>query len=313
MSQLYRATWASRKKVLLPRKVRRVRGGVWIYGSVGSPGLLANQITGLIAGRSIAMVPGVDVEWVPPIDERVFTDWLLRVSETLKARVSAWAIQLPADRRRRRFNLLALDAVGTPIAFAKFTTNPPNPLTLAALTRFGAEPTKQFWSPTLLASERVGGFEVVVCTAMPNNRHDPAFLSPSDRRGVLEEMQDRLDDLVSPHVFMHGDFAPWNVRRFRNGRVAIIDWEETMPGVELADELWFVVCHHAWKRSDVWTVIDDLGVTHSYSKDRVGTAAQFWLDRLERPEKVEIDTSVSVSHRLGEFGVRVKSLLEAMR
>ena len=313
MSQSYRATWASRKKVLLPRVLRRVSGGVWIYGSVGTPGLLGNQITGLLAGGSIALVPGVDVKWEPPMGPQLFADWLDRVSEILKARVSGWVIQLPADRRRRRFNLLALDTAGTPVAFAKFSTNPPNPLTLAALKRFETEPTKQFWSPVLLASERVGDFEVVVSTAMPNRPHAPAFLSPVDRRAVLLEMQDRLSDLVSPQVFTHGDFAPWNVRRFRNGVVAVIDWEETMPGVELADELWFVVCHHAWKRSDVPAVMEDLGVTSRYHKDLIARAAQFWLDRLRRPEKEEININIAVPNRVGRFAVRVRSLLEAMR
>ena len=280
---------------------------------MSNPGLLANQITGFLAGRSVRIVPGSDIGWTPPMGEQLFNDFLERVGDIVKTQIPAWVVQLPRDRRRRRFNLLILDNAANPIAFAKFTANPRNPLTLAALERFRSEPTRRFWSPSLLAAERVGAYEVTLSTAMPNERHRPAQLSPVDRRWILDEIQNRLGDLVVPHVITHGDFAPWNVRRFGNGRVAVVDWEEMTPGVDLADEVWFVVCVHARTGGGISRVLDDLGAASRNTQELISSAAQFWLDRLRRPESDEIDRNLAIANRLDRFGLRVKDLLESLR
>lgn len=48
------------------------------------------------------------------------------------------------------------------------------------------------------------------------------------------------DDGVPPHwVPMHGDFAPWNVRRLSDGRVAVLDWENLAWAPPNADSVYY--------------------------------------------------------------------------
>ena len=308
MSREFRATLASRSRVLVPRDAPYIAGGVWIYGSTSNVGVIANQLTGWLAGRSTAIVPGTNAVWEPPLTFRQFREWLDRACDVVNKRISTWVVQLPRDRRRRRFNLLLLESSGAPVAFAKFTTNPANPLALEALKRFEDEPTKAFWSPGLLSTDQAGNMTVVMSTPMPNRRHWPAILEPDTRHRILEEIRGRLGDLAYPRAFVHGDFAPWNVRRLAGARIAVVDWEEATKGVAGADALWFVLCSRA--RADHKVVVNELTAEDRYSETEIVSAARYWLQRLDREEAAEIDPEQEMPAQLDSFSQRLRSMLE---
>lgn len=61
---------------------------------------------------------------------------------------------------------------------------------------------------------------------------------PEATRCLLENVLEQLDDPTPlPAVWVHGDFAPWNLRWVEQGKLAAVDWEEAMPvslpGVDL--------------------------------------------------------------------------------
>jgi hypothetical protein len=52
-------------------------------------------------------------------------------------------------------------------------------------------------------------------------------LDESERKSCIRVLDDlRSDETVLPACWQHGDFAPWNIRRSRDGRCALIDWED---------------------------------------------------------------------------------------
>lgn len=58
------------------------------------------------------------------------------------------------------------------------------------------------------------------------------------RRYWLERILERLDDPTPlPAFWVHGDFAPWNLRRVDEGKLVAVDWEEArqagLPGTDL--------------------------------------------------------------------------------
>jgi hypothetical protein len=130
---------------------------------------------------------------------------------------------------------------------------------------------------------------------------------------ILAEIQERLSDLADPGPAVHGDFAPWNVRRFADGLIAVVDWEELTCGVAVADDLWFVVSVHASRRSDASTVLREVLKGSSYTRTEVTGAADFWLHRLRKPEVPEINSEVDMPPILDSYAQRMRILLETIR
>lgn len=308
----FRASSASRGRVLLPTQMGRIPGGLWLHGSVGPTGRVVHQLSGWLAASRISFVPGRRVEWHPPIGEESFIEWLREVEHALKRSIGYWVVHLPADVRRRRFNLLLFDRDRISIGFAKLTENPSNPLSINALSEFRIIRPKGYWAPELIHHGRLGGYSFVVTTSMPNVSHGPATFDPEQRRGIVSGIQSRMNHLVAPDVvFVHGDFGPWNVRALSDGRVAVVDWEEATAGPPAADELWHAVAVRAHSRSEKATeqVLRDLP---HYSLSDVSVAARFWQDRLARPEREEVDTSIPMPPRHRATSSRIHTVIQAL-
>lgn len=273
-------------------------------------GLVANLITGALTRLSIRMVPGSDIVWEPAIEREQFAEWLSRAEDSMGCHIPWWVVQLPQDRRRRRFNLLLLNADRVPVGFAKFTMNVSNPMSLKALERFGSEPPRSFWAPKLVLAEQLGSYSSVLTTAMPNRPHRPAHLDRECRRAILHEIRVRLDDLSTSEVTMHGDFSPWNVRRFSGGDVAVVDWEEVTSGVAGADELWYLIWTLGMRQNGLQRVITEFQRDSPYSDADLEAAALFWLRKLGLAEGAEIDLAGSMSASLSARGARVTDMLK---
>ena len=299
--------------MLLPLELRSIPAGIWTYGSTGVVGQAANQLTGWLTSRAIHLVPGKNVEWHPPIDRTELEAWLNDVAGALQSRVVSWVVQLPADRRRRRFNLLLLDEQRIPVGFAKFTTNVSNQLAISVMSSFSEQSPYSFWAPAMVLNGRIGEYSFVVSTSMPNQRHRPAKLTPQQRHLIIHEVQERFAHLVSkPSVVVHGDFAPWNVRELRDGRVALVDWEETTAGVLAADELWWTVCALAKSAHGRATAYEEVMAASGYSDDDLAAAARFWLARLARSQPAEVDASVAMPDRFRSYSERIQALLQSL-
>ena len=307
----YRASLASRGNVLLPLAAKRIRGGVWLYGAVRPRAIVAQFLNGWIAGRSIHLTPGSNTHWHSPVPTADLEDWLTGVEESVGGRVAHVVIQLPSDRRRRRFSFLLANETNAPVAFAKFTMNPPNEMALEALRRFGEDPPASYWAPRLLAAGVLGDYSYTVTSSMPNRPHVPARLSPQQRRTIVDDIQRRLADLAQDTaVVMHGDFGAWNVRSFRRGSIAIVDWEATGQGVPCADELWHVTSrvHASPEKINLRRFLRAEFPNHN--PDVVSVAAQFWLKRLNQPEAQEIDPGIPMPNNLRHAATSLHNLLK---
>jgi hypothetical protein len=286
---------------------------VWIHGAVKKSALLAHTVTGWLAARDVRLVPGREIAWHPPISEGEFLPWIQMVEDRIGRSIHSWVVHLPADRRRRRFNLLFLNLAREPVAFAKVTANSPNPLAIRALAEFASSPPDRFWAPALLIEGRLADFSYVVTTPMPNVAHRPAELDIDARHGIVAEFQAKLRHLVhGPLVLVHGDFGPWNVRRLLDGRVAVVDWEEATPGVPLADELWHSVSVQPQRMGNDGATGQVYKELSHYSTHDVVVAAKFWLDRLARPQPEEIDESIPMPARLDIASTRIEQVLRTL-
>ena len=312
-STTYRTPLASRGTLLLPLTAGRIQGGVWLYGAIRTRAVVAQVLSGWIASRSIRLTPGGSAQWHPPIPETDLADWLLGLEKSSGERIAHAAIQLPSDRRRRRFNFLLANETKAPVAFAKFTMNPLNEMAIEAFRRFGEDPPEAFWAPRLLDAGMLGGYSYTVTSTMPNRPHFPARLSPQQRRNIIKDIQSRLTGLVQDTaVVMHGDFGAWNVRSFRGGAIAIVDWEATAQGVPVADELWHAL---SWvpTRSSKYDVARLLRVElPDRDPDIVSLAAQFWLEKLDQSEADEIAPERPMPNSLKNAATRIRDLLEEL-
>ncbi len=312
-SESFRATLSSRGCVLLPAQPGPIPGGVWLHGAGKRLALLAHTLTGRLAARDVRLVPSRAAEWRPPIEQAEFARWIHEVQDRLGQTICSWIVHLPADRRRRRFNLLLLDETRRPVGFAKLTANPPNPLAIKALGWFKDHPPAEFWAPGMLLEGSLGAFSYLVTSPMPNLAHRPARLDWESRYRIVSEFQTKLAHLVeAPSVLVHGDFGPWNVRRLSDGRITVIDWEEASAGVAVADELWHSISTQTQRLgAEAALPLVLQGLSH-HAADDVVTAAEFWLSRLARPQPDEVDELVLMPARLDAASLRIEGVLKLL-
>jgi hypothetical protein len=292
-SPAYRAPIAGRNRILIPAGVPRIPGGIWLSAACRPAGLAAAWALGASTRYSVRLtsLPASS----PPLPAIDWYAWARVWLPDVASPPARWVIGLPADRRRRRFHLLIPDQTGTPLAFAKFTTNPMSEQAVRARMLLDSRPPATFWTPRLLGQAQVGGWWFTIDEAMPNGFHRPAQLCPDVRRNMTEEIQDLLAGLATTppgQTVIHGDFGPWNVRRTHDGTVVVLDWEEVSVGPRGADELWHelnsVLIARRYRRSPADSVRRALG---DREPDEITTAASFWLVRLSRPEASEIESA----------------------
>lgn len=307
---VYRATLVSRRCLLLPGEVSRIPGGVWVHGACTRLAVLAQTISGLLASFRVSLVPAQQTAWEPPCEPALVSACLDEVARVTGRSARSWAVQLPQDRRRRRFNLLLLDEERRPYSFIKFTANALNPRATAMHRRFAQEPPLAFWAPAYQASGDDGSWYYLALTAMPNLPHGPARLSAGARRRLLGEIQATGSaDEGRTLVAVHGDFGPWNVRRLINRRVAVVDWEELTTGPPAADELWHSITWWTQRARPIVTVEKVLRELELIGQAEIGLAASYWMDRLSQPETAEIDQNVAMPPRLAAYSNRLEETL----
>lgn len=97
-----------------------------------------------------------------------------------------------------------------------------------------------FRVPRVLGSGSSGELEYLVTTAMPAGPHRPADDVDLD---MITVRIDRAFGGTSEGstMWMHGDMAPWNLRRASNGELWLIDWEDVAVGPLGADAAYHAV------------------------------------------------------------------------
>jgi hypothetical protein len=309
----YRATLVSRRCLLLPEAVGRISGGVWIHGACSRVGVLAHTISGLLSAIDVRTVPAQRTSWEAPCDQALLAASIEQVSDATARSPRGWVVQLPQDRRRRRFNLLLLDGDRRPFSFIKFTASSLNGTATALHRQFAQKAPTTFWAPGYQASGDDGSWYYLALATMPNLPHGPARLSAATRRRVLAEIQATGEvDENQTLVPVHGDFGPWNVRRLANRRLAVVDWEELTLGPIAADELWHSLTWWSQRTRPPSTVSKVLAELRLTPPADIEAAARYWIGRLSQPEAAEIDREVVMPPRLAAYSARLRESLDAL-
>jgi hypothetical protein len=181
------------------------------------------------------------------------------------------------ERRRGREGLLMLLLrSGRPIGFVKARHDSPAEIDRErrALEALEAAPPMAFHAPRVVGAGELSGWQYVVTSAMPAGMHRMVKGVPPE--AIHDEIEAALQVLPKPEdtpehwMPFHGDFTPWNLRRFRSGLPWLIDWEESGWAPPGADALFYRASAYAIGRA-----VDD----KPFEQDE---AAAFWFERMQR-------------------------------
>jgi hypothetical protein len=215
-------------------------------------------------------LPGWSFPWIPMSE----MEWL-ELSDAWRRELGAFDDAAGYSRlqaSRTGFGLLLLRK-GSPIAFVKLRHGDCASLSnerLAMEAVWSYRP-RAFQVPEPLRSGSTGGWHYLASAPLPEGLHRPPRNPPL--AAIIEEVGAALAGLPRPLDTpdhwrpMHGDLAPWNLRRLRGGSLVLIDWENAGWAPPGADEVfyratWAALGHRLPEGCDT------------------GEAVQFWRERV---------------------------------
>jgi hypothetical protein len=230
--------------------------------------------------------------WPLPIAPSTWAsvDAAVRASADLGPGSVIWHLP-PPDQPQLKFGALFLGGHGHADVFARVLLAAPVP----ALTPAPPGPSGSAigW-PVRLADLRTDGVAVEVTTATPAGLHVPVHLGLDALLGLCDDVAGALSSGARPHDVpagwqpMHGDIAHWNLRRYRNGEVMLLDWESAgwgPPHADLVRALMTAPDGQAMGRA----------LPASIRRDS-GEAATFWRSRLNASRTSDAPGWVSKAH-----------------
>ena len=228
--------------LFLPTSSRRAtQAGLALYAPCTRRGAWAQRAAWVVTALfGPSLLPGRGTSWEPPTGAETWAELTRRWRDAL-GRFDAVAVCMRTQATRQAAFSLLLLRDEAPTAFVKLRRDGDGKLTnearaLAAVSRFGP---KTFDVPRLLLDGAEGGWKFLATRALPARLHRP----PSDPplREIVGEIGGALADQPRPPGTpahwrpMHGDFAPWNLRRYER-RLVLVDWEEAGWAPPGADE-----------------------------------------------------------------------------
>lgn len=243
MTERYKTFPPGRDYFRVPMSSRRAAlAGLSLYGAC-KPRALWGQRTAWIAVELLGprALPGRASEWRPPIDA---ARWRA-LCETWRATLGAFDTMAAYHRRQASRPGLALLLLrhGTPVAFVKVRGGGKESLhdEAAALDAVWRFQPRSFSVPEPLMCGTEDEWQWFATAPLPVGLHHPPTRPPLD--AILPEVEAALAGLPRPDGTpdhwrpMHGDFAPWNLRRVARTAVVLIDWERAGWGPPEADRV----------------------------------------------------------------------------
>jgi hypothetical protein len=218
-------------------------------------------------------LPGRSAAWEPPLPD---VQWQ-ELESALRQAVGQYDAHTVYERRRGREGLLMLLLrSGRPIGFLKARHESPDEIDRErrALEALEATPPSSFDAPRVVGAGDIGGWQYVITSAMPAGMHRmikglPPAVIHSDIAAALAALP-RPDGTPDHWTPFHGDFTPWNLRRFRTGKPWLIDWEESGWAPPGADAVFYRASAYAIGRAT-----DDAAFEHD-------EAAAFWFEKMRQ-------------------------------
>lgn len=277
MTERFKSIPPRKGHVDIPMSSRRAaQAGLALYTACQPHALWAQRATWhVIALLGPRALPGRAYTW-DPLTGGEHWDRLTEIWRREIGAFDSYALHRRRPLVRSGFGALLLRR-GEPLAFVKLRKDYPAPLEheRVALEALARRPPHSFEAPRPLAWGESDGWSFLALSAMPRRVHtvvkDPPF------RDILADMAETIGtELGRPAsvpfhwVPLHGDFTPWNLRSFGNGRIVLLDWEEFGWAPPAADIVWY----------DAVSYIKGLplppsGIPHTEE------AMRFWLAYLE--------------------------------
>ncbi len=212
-------------------------------------------------------LPGKSFEWTPPL---AADDWQ-SLNKAMVEAVGPFDSHTVYERRRGRAGLLMLlMREGRPVGFLKARHGSADEIAheRLALEALETTPPLSFRAPRVLGASAIADWHFVVTAAMPAGIH--SMLPAAPPGAIHDEIEAALqtipkDDGTPDHWRpFHGDFTPWNLRRFKTGHPWLFDWEECGWAPPGADSIFYRASAYAIGRP-----LDDM----PFEK---GEASDFW-------------------------------------
>lgn len=207
-----------------------------------APGRRSRVVLHRVA-RRVAAVAGTrwvaaHVEWRPPTSPDAFDELLARASRVVGAPTAVAAIGRVQATRAGCSLLLCDDSHA--IGLLRLRTAPLSVDAEAMERAAGTARLRTVVVPRRLATGDVADGDVhwhwSLFEALDLGAHTP--VTTDDVGDVLEDVAavGRAAGVGTPGTpAMHGDLAPWNLRRTADGRLVLLDWEAAGVGPPLAD------------------------------------------------------------------------------
>lgn len=233
--------WGHIKVPLSSRRAALAALGLYAPCRLGS--LLAQRAArAYVAILGPRALPGPSLPWAP-MDE---AEWL-ELSKAWRRAVGPFdgmAGYLRLQVTRRGLALLLLRE-GSPIAFVKVREGDGDALMNEgrAVAAVWSYRPRAFQVPEPLQYGSSGGWHYLLSAPLPAGLGPPPRNPPL--RAILDEVAASLAVLPRPAACpdhwrpMHGDLAPWNLRRLHEHAFVLIDWENAGWGPPGADEIYY--------------------------------------------------------------------------
>ncbi len=278
------------ENIKVPTSSRRAMlAGIATYAPCLPKGIWGQRaVAALVRIAGPRALPGKSFEWQPPLPE---PDWTQLVA-VIKDAIGPYDAHSVYERRRGRPGLLMLFMrAGRPIGFLKARQGTGEAIArerLALEAIEGAAP-RSFAAPRLLTAGEIGGdWTFVLTSAMPPGIH--RMLPTGPPLEIHRDVAVALGGLPKPEGTpshwepFHGDFTPWNLRRFREGPPWLIDWEESGWGPPEADAAFYYASSHAIGRAvGPQPAVTDEVRAFWWDRVRARTAANLEAGRELRP------------------------------
>jgi len=245
MENNYKAFPPGWNNIRVPTHAKRATlAGIATYTPCLPKGIWGQRVAwGLVSLGGAKLLPGRAGSWNPPFAGDGWQELL----EQLRAIVGDFDSHTVYERRRLRSGLMMLLLQGdTPVGFVKARELPGEGMIReeAALHLAAQAGPKSFEVPRVLGAGEVTGWRYLVTTAMPPRMH--RMVEGRPRPELLGDITEALSALERPPDVpdhwqpFHGDFTPWNLRQFGEGRPWLIDWEDCGYAPPGADDVLYL-------------------------------------------------------------------------
>lgn len=267
---------------------RAAMAGLSLHASCRPTVIAAHHaVWGAVGLAGPRIMPGPAVPWLPPMPVATWQGLCDHWTDRLES-YDGIAIYERPQSQRVGFGVLVFQH-DRPVAFVKVQRGDPRgDTTWNALSAMAANPLRDCEVPLPLARGEFEGWTWMASSAIPGRPHRLAHRPPIQR--IAADISDRLrtaldptDDVPAHWEPMHGDLAPWNLRRVGLRGLWLLDWDDCGWGPPGADAVYYEATSSVVRRR----------------RPASGTAPEetirFWVDRVEARLRAGIDRTYNVS------------------